>query len=69
MDYPAMDKCPIGKRGRHELNAVLPDDADKDMTLFCAHCGALRRVPVTGALFASRLDDLTPAEIERAVTG
>ncbi len=63
MDLPRMKRCKVDAKGRHELNVVIPDEYDRDMTLFCANCGALRRVPVSGQLLASRLDDLTAAEI------
>lgn len=65
MNLPPLDPCPYGKGGRHELGVVTPDDDDHDMTMFCTHCGTVRRVPVTGAL--SSLDDLDPAAIAEAV--
>ena len=61
-----MEQCTVNKNGRHELSAVIPEDSDHDMTLFCSHCGALRRVPVSGALTAS-LDDLDAGAIRLAV--
>lgn len=63
-----MDPCPRQRKGRHSLSAVLPESSDLDMTLFCCKCGAMRRVAVTGALpRVGSLDDLTAADIERAV--
>lgn len=61
-DLAAMEPCPTGKRGRHELCAVIPENADQDLTLFCSLCGAIRRRPVTGSL-SPALDDLTADEI------
>jgi len=57
-DMAPMDPCPCGKNGAHELSAVLPESSDGDLTLFCDRCGALRRVPVQGAIYADRLDDV-----------
>lgn len=67
MDLPPMPRCKVGRKGRHDLSFIIPENDDRDLTLVCDACGALRRVPVTGELLASRLDDLTPAEIERLV--
>lgn len=72
-DLPAMDPCPFGKDSRHALMALYVDDIARadtsDLTLACQHCGALRRVPLTGAMVASRLDDATAEQIMDAVTG
>ena len=68
-DLPPMDPCPHHKRGRHELSFVIPDEYDKDLTVICSHCGATRRMPVHGALVASRLDDLDAEQIVRVVRG
>ena len=66
-DMPAMDRCPVGKDGRHALMALYVNDTEKavetDLTLACCHCGAVRRVPLTGALYASRLDDADASQI------
>ena len=62
MDLPAMDRCKVGKKGRHELAAIIPGEDELEATLYCQQCGALRRFPATGDLLPSRLDDLTPAE-------
>lgn len=66
-DLPAMDRCPVSKHGGHELNAILPDADGGDMTLFCDRCGAMRRVPVSGALLSGSLDDADAEAILRAV--
>lgn len=72
-DLPAMEPCPVGKEGRHELMALYVDDIARadtsDLTLACQRCGALRRVPLTGAMVASRLDDATAQQIMESVTG
>lgn len=49
-DVPPMDACPFSKSGRHELLALIPSDDEHDLTLFCAACGGMRRVPATGAI-------------------
>ena len=69
IDLPPMDACPTGRKGRHDLTAIIPDDADQDMTLFCGACGSIRRLPVTGAVLADRLDDMSASEIERRIAG
>ena len=59
-----MDPCPHRDSGKHELNALIPSDDDRDLTLFCGHCGAMRRVPATGSLWkGSPLDDWPANEI------
>ena len=67
MDLPAMKPCKVSKSGRHHLSYVLPSSPKHDMTAICERCGALRRVPVSGSVYRERLDDLSAAEIERAV--
>lgn len=67
-DIAPMEPCPADKRGRHELSAIIPDDDTRDLTLFCSHCGALRRRPVTGPL-SPVLDDLDADEIAAAFRG
>jgi hypothetical protein len=62
-----MEPCPFHKAGRHDLAAVLPEDSDHDMTLWCTACGALRRVPVSGSL-SSSLDHLDADAIAAAVS-
>lgn len=66
MDLPPLEPCRADKRGRHHLSAILPGEDSGDITLYCEMCGALRRAPASGSILAERLDDLTPAEIERA---
>ena len=66
MDLPSMDPCPHGKKGRHQLAAIIPGDDEHDITLYCEQCGALRRAPATGPVLAERLDDLSAEEIKRA---
>jgi hypothetical protein len=65
MDLPAMARCPRGKKGAHQIAAIVPGDDEHDITLYCEHCGALRRAPATGELMVSRLDDLDAETIER----
>jgi hypothetical protein len=59
-----MDPCPTTKNGRHDLSAVIPGEDTGDITLFCDRCGAIRRVPVSGALGVP-LDDMSAAAIAR----
>ena len=66
-DLPPLDPCPSNKRGRHNLTAVYPDDAQYDLTLFCNRCGTMRRLPLTGAILADRMDDLSADEIMRRI--
>lgn len=30
-----MDKCKVGRKGRHQLAAIIPGDDDHDITLYC----------------------------------
>ena len=62
IDLRPMDPCPYNKAGRHELNIVVPTEDTGDLTLFCDRCGAIRRLPVSGAI-ASPLDDMPAAYI------
>lgn len=62
-----MKRCPVRKRGEHDLSYVIPSSPKHDLTAICDACGATRRMPVSGAVYRERLDDLTPAEIEQAV--
>jgi hypothetical protein len=39
-----LEPCEVGRKGRHELNAILPDTVDNPAILFCAHCGATKTV-------------------------
>lgn len=66
-DVAPMEPCPVGKNGRHELSAIIPEDDTRDLTLFCSHCGALRRRPVTGSL-TPVLDDLSAEAIAEAMS-
>lgn len=66
MDLPPLEPCPFDKRGRHAMAAILPGEDSGDITLYCETCGSLRRAPASGSILGERLDDLTPAEIERA---
>ena len=68
-DLPPLEPCPVAKSGKHHLAAVIPEDSEHDMTLFCEACGIMRRAPVSGSLFASRLDDADADGIKRAVSG
>jgi hypothetical protein len=68
-DLAPMDACPFSKNGRHDLSAILPDSSEGDVTLFCDGCGAMRRVPVTGAVVMDNTADMTVEEIERRLFG
>jgi len=68
-DLPPMEPCPVQKSGRHELLVITPSEDDHDMTLACHRCGALRRVPVTGAINLGPLDDQPAWAIIRAAQG
>lgn len=61
-----MEPCPYHPKGRHEMNAIVPDNDEHDFILFCAHCGAIRREPVTPL---APVDDLDAVTIERLVRG
>lgn len=67
-DLGPLDRCPYSKKGAHHLAAIIPGDDDHDVTFYCEWCGALRRLPATGALTSS-LDDLDPLTIARLVEG
>lgn len=66
MDLPPMDACPADrKRGRHHLLCITPETDAGDLTWFCMWCGAIRRAPVLGTLYAERLDDLDEVAIAK----
>lgn len=62
-DLDPMLPCPVRKRGEHDLSVIVPSEDTGDLTLFCDACGAVRRLPVSGAL---QLDDRAADEILRA---
>ena len=62
IDLPEMAPCLVGKYGRHALAALDPSDAGLDLTLFCEHCGLVRRLPMSGEISAP-LDALSATEI------
>lgn len=65
MDVGPMEPCPYTKSGKHETNALIPSDDEHDLTIWCAHCGSMRRVPATGSLWkGSPLDDWPASEMK-----
>lgn len=56
LDIGPMQRCPFTKSGRHNVCVVTPGDDDGDLTLFCAVCCSIRRVPAKGAISVP-LDD------------
>jgi hypothetical protein len=69
MDLRPLPPCPCSRTGSHDLSAIVPSEDDGDVTLFCDHCGIVRRLPVKGAL-GRPLDDYTGATIaDRAREG
>lgn len=62
-DLAPMAPCPYDKRGRHHMAFVIPETSEGDLTLACEACAAIRRVPVSGPLYAGSADDLLNAEI------
>lgn len=56
----------MDKRGRHELAAVFSSEGNQDMTMFCAHCGMVRRLPMSGEIGVP-LDEMSADEIARRV--
>jgi hypothetical protein len=58
----ALPPCPYVKKGRHSLNAIIPEDDGHPMVLFCDACGmTLARSLAVPA----PLDDMTADEIRR----
>ena len=39
----ALPPCPYSKRGRHEINVVMPEHDTLPVLLFCAICGMTSR--------------------------
>ena len=66
-DLPPLERCPVRKSGAHHLAAIIPEDSDHDMTLFCEACGIVRRMPIHGSVIGGSLDDVDAARIMRAV--
>lgn len=67
-DLPAMTPCPVNKRGRHSMAVVFSSDGNQDMTMYCEHCGMVRRLPMSGEVGVP-LDMLDADEILRRVSG
>lgn len=63
---PLSAPCPNTK-GRHDFNAVIPGEDTGDVTLWCSFCGAMRRVPANGSLFAGTPLDDWPANDVRVI--
>lgn len=64
MDAGPIAPCLTGKNGRHAGTLVLPETSEGDLTIICAHCFAIRRVPMAGGLYLARLDDLEAEDIK-----
>jgi hypothetical protein len=65
-DLPALAPCPADKRGRHSVAAIFSSEGNHDMTMFCEHCGMVRRLPMSGEVGVP-LDMLSVDEILRRV--
>lgn len=63
-ELPPLRKCPVGKKGQHELGAIIPGEDEGDATLYCSLCGIVRRFPASGSLHVERMDDAME-EVER----
>lgn len=62
-----MNPCPVDGKGRHDFAAVIPESSEYDMTLYCQRCGAMRRVPVYGAMVTGSLDGMNASTITSLV--
>lgn len=63
-DLGPLDRCKVGKRGRHRLVFFSPETTEGDITAICERCGSTRRMPASGEL-SIPLDDLPAEEIAR----
>lgn len=63
-DLGPLDRCKVGKRGRHHLVFFAPEDTTGDITAICERCGSTRRMPASGDLIRP-LDDLPAEDIAR----
>ena len=66
-DAAPMAPCPCRESGRHSLAAIVPEDSQHSLTLFCQDCGAMRRVGAEGTLVP--IDAMSADDIERRVYG
>jgi hypothetical protein len=58
-----LPRCPTGRKGRHELCVVVPDNDQNSVLLFCSHCGITARETME---LPRPLDDL-PADVLREI--
>ena len=61
-----LPSCPYDKRGRHELNVIIPESDTNPILLFCSHCGMTERQPIQ---LPAPLDDLPADAIYRIAKG
>jgi len=54
--------CPYTRRGRHNLCAVIPEENEHPVLLFCDRCGMTTRQSVA---LPAPLDDLSTEDIVR----
>lgn len=68
-DYPALAKCPRGKRGQHDGDSFVTvnEDGLSTFTWTCGKCGMTRLVGPEGFTPPEPLDDLDAADILEAV--
>jgi hypothetical protein len=59
-----MPRCPYGKKGRHEINVLVPDDTEHPFVLFCSICGMTKRESV---VLVTPMDDLPSDAIAQMV--
>ena len=66
MSSEPLIKCPSGKKGRHNICAILPGEDGKPVLLFCSLCG----VTIHQAMdLPVPLDDLPADAIARMAKG
>lgn len=39
-----LPRCKVGRKGRHELNCILPDTVENPAVLYCVNCGSTKSV-------------------------
>ena len=63
-DLGPLDRCKVGKRGRHRLVFFSPETTEGDITAICERCGSTRRMPASGDFPV--LDDMDVDKIMEA---
>ena len=68
-DLAPMERCPVGKRGRHSMMAATSETGDEPriLAVVCCGCGAVRLLDMAMAADPDPLDGMSADEIARRI--